>query len=96
MILNYRLKLLRKRKKYTQAFVASKLGIAYQSYQNYERGLTLPTLENFVKLADLYEVSLDYLIGRKEYLKWSILFFSERVRGCREMSIKRLNRVKII
>ncbi len=67
MILNYRLKLLRKRKKYTQAFVASKLGIAYQSYQNYERGLTLPTLENFVKLADLYEVSLDYLIGRKEY-----------------------------
>ncbi len=61
------IKELRKSNEWTQAFVAGELGITYQSYQAYERGLALPTLENFVKLADLYEVSLDYLLGRKEY-----------------------------
>lgn len=51
----------------TQGQVADKLGIRYQSYQSYELGLTLPSLDNFIKLADLFEVSLDYLIGRKGY-----------------------------
>ena len=52
---------------YTQVDVAKKLGISYQSYQAYERGVALPSLKNFVLLADLYDVSLDYLIGRKDY-----------------------------
>jgi len=52
---------------YTQKFVADKLGIAYQSYQTYEQGLTIPTLPHFIMLADLYEVSLEYLIGRSKY-----------------------------
>ena len=43
-----------------------KLGIAYQSYQAYERDVALPTLKNFVAIADLFDVSLDYLLGRKE------------------------------
>jgi transcriptional regulator with XRE-family HTH domain len=51
---------------YTQLDVAEKLKITYQSYQAYERGIAVPTLQNFIKLADLYDVSLDYLIGRKE------------------------------
>ena len=50
----------------TQQDVAQKLGIAYQSYQAYERGVALPTLKNFVAIADLFDVSLDYLLGRKE------------------------------
>ena len=58
---------LRKACGYTQLDVADRLGIAYQSYQAYERGVALPTLKNFVAIADLYDVSLDYLIGRKEY-----------------------------
>ena len=36
-------------------------------YQAYERGIALPNLKNFVKLADIFDVSLDYLLGRKEY-----------------------------
>lgn len=58
---------LRKASGYTLIEVAEKLDIAYQSYQAYERGVALPNLKNFVKLADLYDVSLDYLLGRKEY-----------------------------
>ncbi len=51
---------------YTQKYVAEKLGITYQSYQAYERGIAVPSLKNFVKLADLFDVSLDFLIGRKD------------------------------
>jgi len=56
------LKELRKQFGYTQKFVADRLGITYQSYQAYECGIAIPTLPNFIKLARLYEVSLDDLI----------------------------------
>lgn len=56
------LKMLREQYGYTMKYVAEQIGIAYQSYQSYERGLTVPTLQNFIKLARLYDVSLDELI----------------------------------
>lgn len=52
---------------YTQRQVAEKLGISQPSYIRYENGSSEPTLENLVKLADLFDVSVDYLLGRKEY-----------------------------
>ena len=50
---------------FTQGEVALRLGISYQSYQGYEHGKTVPTLENFIKIANLYGISLDYLINKK-------------------------------
>ena len=61
------IKELRLQYKYTQKFVAEKLNISYQSYQAYELGITVPTFQNFLKLAQLYDVSLDYLVGNKQY-----------------------------
>ena len=58
------LKTLREQSGYTLKYVAKQIGITYQSYHAYERGLTVPTLQNFIKLATLYDVSLDDLIGR--------------------------------
>jgi len=52
---------------YTQRFVADKLGITSQSYGAYELGLNEPSIPNLIKLADLYDISLDELVGRKEY-----------------------------
>jgi len=52
---------------FSQEEVAKKLDISYQSYQNYEYGKSIPKLKYLVKLADIYDVSLDFLIGRKEY-----------------------------
>lgn len=52
---------------YTQQQVAEKIGIRAQSYQAYEKGITVPTLQNFVKLSEIYDVSLDYLIGKSQY-----------------------------
>ena len=56
------LKDLRKQYGYTQQYVAGQIGISCQSYQAYEWGVTVPTLQNFIKLAKLYDVSLDDLI----------------------------------
>ena len=51
---------------YTQRQVAEYLGISQPSYIRYENGSSEPTLENLAKLAELYKVSVDYLLGRTE------------------------------
>lgn len=60
--LSKNLKDLRKQFGYTQTYVAQQIGITCQSYQAYEWGITVPTLQNFIKLAKLYGVSLDELL----------------------------------
>ena len=57
---------LRSQNGWTQTDVADKLDIRYQSYQAYELGISIPSLQNFVALAELYDVSLDYLVGKKD------------------------------
>lgn len=57
---------LRTQNNWTQSEVADKLFIKYQSYQAYELGISVPSLKNFIALAELYDVSLDYLIGKKD------------------------------
>lgn len=56
------LKDLRNQYNYTQMFVAEQIGITYQSYQAYEWGTAIPTLQNFIKLAKLYHVSYEELL----------------------------------
>ena len=57
---------LRTQNGWTQTDVADKLGIRYQSYQAYELGISMPSLQNFIALAELYDVSLDFLVGKKD------------------------------
>lgn len=52
--------------KYTQREMAEKLDISQPSYIRYENGTSEPTQENLVKIADIFDVSVDYLLGRKE------------------------------
>ena len=44
--------------------VAERLKIPYTTYRNYEIGRNEPNIENLCKLADLYNVSVDYILGR--------------------------------
>ena len=53
---------LRKQYNYTQQFVADQIGVKWSSYHAYEMGVTVPTLQHFIQLAKLYDVSLDDLI----------------------------------
>lgn len=58
------IKRLRKNKGLKQQELAEILGISQKSYSHWENGKTEPSFENLVKLADLLEVSLDWLFGR--------------------------------
>lgn len=50
----------------TQRDMALRLGITQPSYIRYENGTSEPSLENLVKMADTFDVSVDYLLGRAE------------------------------
>ena len=65
-ILSKRLKALRKEKGYTQLQVAVYCDITEKAYQNYELMTREPKLEILMRIADLYGVTLDYLVGRSE------------------------------
>ena len=49
-----------------QAAIAHYLGIQQTVYSRYERGCRTIPLEHLIKLADYYNVSLDYLTGRTQ------------------------------
>lgn len=55
---------LRKRKGLTQKDAAAELGISQALLSHYEKGIRECGLEFLIKTADLYEVSVDYLLGR--------------------------------
>ena len=59
------LKKLRNEKKWSQQEIAEKLNMNYRVYGTYERGERELPLNLAIKLADLYNVSLDYLVGRE-------------------------------
>lgn len=50
----------------TQKYVALTLGVKGPSVSNWESGKTTPTTDNVAALAKLYNVSVDYLLGRDE------------------------------
>ncbi len=61
-----RLKELRKAEKLTQRDMAEKLNIVQPSYIRYENGTAEPSQETLIKIAEIFDVSVDYLLGRKE------------------------------
>jgi repressor LexA len=65
MTLGDRLRTARENKGWSQVYVAGVLGMATsQTLSNYERGARDPDTETLTKLADLYCVTTDYLLGR--------------------------------
>lgn len=48
----------------TQKEIADKLNIGSTSYQRYENGTREPKLDTLCQLADIFETSTDYLLGR--------------------------------
>ena len=62
-----RLKELRKENSLSQNQVAKTLGITQQSYARYEADTSEPSFEMLVEIANLFEVSCDYLLGKTEY-----------------------------
>ena len=61
-----RLKECRKNINKTQRDVANDLGITEIGYQQYELSKSEPKMGTLNKLADYYDVSIDYLTGRTD------------------------------
>ena len=60
-----RLRELRIKSGLTQNEIANKLGVSGQTILNWENGIYEPKISQLIQLADLFEVSVDYLIERK-------------------------------
>ena len=65
-----RLKQLREERGVSQAAVSKVLGVSRYSIYAYEKGKSAPTLDGLVILADYFDVTLDYLLGRSDIRKW--------------------------
>jgi HTH-type transcriptional regulator, competence development regulator len=57
---------LRREKKLRQEDIAKILGIARTTYAMYEQGNREPDFDTLNKMADYFEVSVDYLLGREQ------------------------------
>lgn len=64
--LSFRLKECRRKFKKTQKDMAKFLNLSERAYQHYELGDHSPQLDTLIKLADYFNVSIDYLVGRSD------------------------------
>ena len=64
--LNERLIELRNKNNLLQKDVATAINLSVVGYQRYEYGTREPAYKNLLALADYFDVSLDYLVGRTD------------------------------
>lgn len=64
--LNERLKELRAKKGLSQKQISKELNISDRNYQRYEYGTVEPVASTLIALADYFNVSIDYLVGRTD------------------------------
>lgn len=61
-----RLKILRKSRGYTQVSVQMQTGIEQALLSKFENGERIPPTETLVRLAEFYNVSIDYILCRTD------------------------------
>lgn len=69
MSFNKRLRGIRMKRKITQQSMADLLNISLNAYQKYEQSERSPSLDCLVRIADILDVSLDYLLCRDDFTK---------------------------
>lgn len=60
-----KIRMLRKERNVTQPVAAAEMGLSMRGYQNLELG-TEPRYSSLLRVADYYNVSVDWLMGRTE------------------------------
>ena len=74
---NTRLNQIRKSKCITAQQMADLLYINIRSYRAYESANRMPNLHMLVRIADILDVSIDYLMGRDDFLRAHGISFEE-------------------
>lgn len=70
-----RLREIRMKRGFTQQAMANLLGISLNGYQKYEQAERSPSLDCLVQIADIFDISIDYLLCRDEWLQSHGVFF---------------------
>lgn len=65
-IFSTRLKALRNESKVSSASLASSVGISRPAISQFENAANAPSIDTLIALADYFNVSLDYLVGRTD------------------------------
>lgn len=58
---------LRKQHNYSQSELADKINVSRTIIGNYERNANMPSIEVIVKMAKVFNVTVDYMIGEGEF-----------------------------
>lgn len=61
-----RFKQLRIERKHTQSSIGEELGLKLRMIQYYENNQSFPDFKRLIRIADYFDVSLDYLVGRSD------------------------------
>ena len=61
-----RLQSLRERRRISRKVLSELCGLSSDTVRRYERGESEPTMHSLVAIAEYFEVSVDYLVGRSE------------------------------
>lgn len=66
MAIKDKIKQLRQEKNWSQAQLGMKMGIHQKQVSAYERGRNIPSTEVLMKIADIFDVSLDYMASEAQ------------------------------
>lgn len=91
------LKFLRHQNKLTQKSLGAAMGYGYTTISNYENGRNEPSINDLIKLADYFNVSVDFLIGHEskinEEIKYCLILKSIKVKEIMSETMEKLNDV---
>lgn len=90
-IMSERIKLLREEQNLNQSQLAEKLNIAISSISQYESGDRIPSDDIKIKLANFFDVSLDYLMGLSEIRNPYVFFTLSKM--IKDLSQEEVNEV---
>lgn len=89
-MLGDRLRSLREKQNLTQEQIAKKIGISRGTYAHYEINKRRPDYETLIKITDIFNVSLDYLLTGKEFDSSNEDMWKERLDPKTELFFKDL------
>ncbi|TMN22845.1 helix-turn-helix domain-containing protein [Lentibacillus cibarius] len=65
--IGYNIKFLREQNEWTQQYLADQLHISRYVVIRWEANKVIPDLENLVKLSELFDVTIDHLVGNRSH-----------------------------
>ncbi len=80
-MLNKRIRELRLAQGYSQVALAERLGVSKQAVSNWENDNIQPSIEMLLRLAELFCVTTDYLLGREDCQRIDLRGSGPRVAG---------------